>query len=103
MKRIILMLTVAAMMVVALSVTAPSSFAISQQAECEAQGGTFTNNKGTKECVVVVEGKNPKFEEETETSQQGRIGNQGTGPAQEETECNRPGAAEDCPPGQFKD
>ncbi len=103
MKRIILMLTVAAMMVVALTVTAPMAFAVSpSQQECEAQNdadttATFDRNKGQVSCTVTEEGKNPKFTKEQETTGQGNTGNKtDVGPE----ECEPTGSGK-CPPGQF--
>ena len=103
MKRIMMMVALAAFMVAALSVSALSAFAISQQAECEARDGTFTNEQGKKTCTVVEEGRNPKFTQEEETSQQGRIGNKGTGPAQETSGCPESNPGNSCPGGQFND
>jgi hypothetical protein len=61
--------------------------------------------KGKIVCTTVVEGKNPqgKFDETTTTTTQGNLTNfspepQGVGTTEE---CNRPGGAEKCPPGQF--
>ena len=106
MKRIIMMFTVAAMMVVALSITAPMAFAASpSQTECEAAGGTFTRSGGEVQCVVVTvdEGKphpQDKFEEETTTTTtgQGNISNKQQ--RQQESECTDTGSGK-CPPGQF--
>jgi hypothetical protein len=76
MKRIILMLTVAAFMMAALTVTAVAAFAVSpSQEQCEARGGTFDRNQSQVECVVVEEGKNPKFTKEETTTGQGNINN----------------------------
>jgi hypothetical protein len=98
MKRIILMLTVAAFMMAALTVTAVAAFAVSpSERACEAQGGTFDRQQGEVSCVIVEEGKNPKFTQEETTTGRGNIENK----QQKEEECNRPGQTEKCPPGQF--
>jgi hypothetical protein len=98
MKRIILMLTVAAFMVAALTVTAAAAFAVSpSERQCEARGGTFDRERGEVECVIVEEGKNPKFKQEETTTGRGNIENK----QQQEEECIRPGQTEKCPPGQF--
>jgi hypothetical protein len=67
------------------------------QRECEAAGGTFTRSGGEVQCVVVDEGKNPKFTSETTTGGQGNINNKESGPTQE---CGGTGSNK-CPPGQF--
>ena len=93
MKRIILMLTVAAMMAVAMVVSVPS--AAFADTVCTKERGTWT-------CTTTTSGKNekqPKFQETTTTTTQGNQSNfspepQGTGT---ETTCGQP-----CPPGQFK-
>jgi hypothetical protein len=104
MKRIILMLTVAAFMVAALTVTAAAAFAVSpSERECEDRGGVFTREQGEVNCrtVETEQGKNerqPKFQQQTitDTSGQGNINNKQE--EEETTTCNTP-----CPPGQFKD
>ena len=62
-------------------------------------------DRGQIVCTTVVEGKNPqgKFDETVVATTQGNLTNfspepQGVGV---EEECNRPGATEKCPPGQF--
>jgi hypothetical protein len=97
MKRIILMLTVAAFMVAALTVTAAGAFAAAPTlpAGCE-------KVKGQIVCTTTTSGKNekqPKFQETTTTTTQGNLTNfspepQGTGTTET---CGKP-----CPPGQFK-
>ncbi len=95
MIRRITTLVVAALLMMALSVPA---FAVSpSQEECERQGGTFTKERGQVQCVIVEEGKNPKFQEEETTTGRGNIENK----QQKEEECIRPGQTEKCPPGQF--
>jgi hypothetical protein len=53
-------------------------------------GGTYTKNGPDSECLV--EGKNPKFEQET--TGHGNIGNR------TEEDCS-PTGSDKCPPGQF--
>ena len=105
MKRIIMMLTVAALLVASLTITSAGAFAVSpSERECVAAGGEFDRQQGQVSCVIVTEeeGKNPKFTEETTTTTTGQ-GNAGNKPTRDtDTECQRPGAVEDCPPGQFK-
>ncbi|QRM31380.1 hypothetical protein [Microvirga sp. VF16] len=66
------------------------------QRECEAAGGTFTKSGGQVECVIVEEGKNPKFTETETTTGQGNISNK----QEQDTECGGTGSNK-CPPGQF--
>jgi hypothetical protein len=66
------------------------------QRECEAAGGTFNKSGGQVECVIVEEGKNPKFTEEQTTTGQGNIRNK----QEQDTECGGTGSNK-CPPGQF--
>jgi len=51
MKRIIMMLTVAAFMVAALAATAPLAFASPDSDQCAAGGGTYSKDSGTFKCV----------------------------------------------------
>ena len=101
MKRIILMLTVAAMMVAALAITSTGAFAASSsQRDCEAGGGTYVKDGSTATCVypeVTTSGKNPKFEQTSQTTDtgQGNLGNKSD--SNTTTTCSSP-----CPPGQFK-
>jgi|SRR4028119_337752 hypothetical protein len=104
MKRIIMMLTVAAMMVTALTVTSAGAFAASpSQERCEAGGGEFDRQQGQVICEqdpVVTPGKNEKQEKFNQTSQttdtgQGNINNKED--SDTTTTCGTP-----CPPGQFK-
>jgi hypothetical protein len=74
----------------------PASAVSPSQEECEAAGGTFVRERGEVQCVIVEEGKNPRFTEETTTSGQGNIGNK----QQQETDCEGTGS-DKCPPGQF--
>ncbi len=91
MKRIIMMLTVAALMVASLTITSAGAFAASpSQEQCEAQGGTFTKERGEVQCVQPGKNENqPKFQQTT--TGQGNISNK------QEQQCGDP-----CPPGQFK-
>jgi len=61
MKRIILMLTVAAMLVVAMTVSAaPAAFASPASDACDAQQGTYTKTgPGQFTCVLPPEDTNP--------------------------------------------
>ena len=94
MKRIISMLAVVALLV---AMSAVPAFAVSpSQEQCEAQGGTFTRSGGEVQCVVVEEGKNPKFTETETTTGQGNIGNK----QEQESACEPTGSGK-CPPGQF--
>ena len=102
MKRIIMMLTVAAMMVTALTVTSAGAFAASSEQECEDSGGTFTRTQGTASCEyppVITESKNdnPKFQKSSQTTEtgQGNLDNK-----EEDTPTNT--CTKPCPPGQFK-
>ena len=95
MIRRITTLVVAALLMMALAV--PAAFAVSpSQAECEAQGGTFTRSGGQVQCVIVEEGKNPKFTDTETTTGQGNIGNK-----QEQEQACEPTGSGKCPPGQF--
>lgn len=89
---------VAAVMLAAVMVvwTAPATAVSPSQQQCEAQGGTFERSGGQVECVIVEEGKNPRFTEETTTTGQGNISNK----QQRETDCEGTGS-DKCPPGQF--
>ena len=97
MKRIILMLTVAAFMAAALTVTAAAAFAAAPVAPegCHKEQGQWV-------CTTTTPGKNakqPKFQQTTTTTTQGNLSNfspepQGTGTTET---CGKP-----CPPGQFK-
>ena len=103
MKRIIMMLTVATMMVVALSITAPLAFAASPSQEACEPEGEFDRQQGQVICEqdpVVTPGKNEKQEKFNQTSQttdtgQGNINNKED--SDTTTTCGTP-----CPPGQFK-
>ena len=76
--------------------SAPAMAASPSEEECAAQGGTFTKEKGQVQCVVVEEGKNERFTDETTTSGQGNIDNK-----QEEDQACEPTGSGKCPPGQF--
>ena len=91
MKRIITMLTLAALLVAALTVTSAGAFAASpSERQCEASGGTFTRDGGQVQCVQSGKNENqPKFQQTT--TGQGNISNK------QEQQCGDP-----CPSGQFK-
>jgi hypothetical protein len=94
-KRMIV-LVVAALFMLALAVPA---FAVSpSEQQCTDRGGDFQRNGGQVECVVVEEGKNPKFTETETTTGQGNISNK----QQKDTDCEGTGS-DKCPPGQFND
>jgi hypothetical protein len=81
----------------ALCIPAAPAFGVSpSQTQCEAQGGTFQRSGGQVECVIVDEGKNPKFTEETTTTGQGNTSNK----QEQDTACGGTGSGK-CPPGQF--
>ena len=75
----------------------PAAWAQSpSERECEAQGGTFTRDGGQVRCVIVEEGKNPKFTNRETTTGRGNISNK----QQQSNECGGTGSGK-CPPGQF--
>jgi len=81
----------------ALAIPAGPAFAVSpSQQECEAQGGTFDRSGGQVSCVIVEEGKNPKFTDTETTTGQGNIGNK-----EEQQQACEPTGSGKCPPGQF--
>ena len=95
-RRISLLVVAAVMAAMMMLVTAPA-FAVSPGEEaCEDAGGTFTRTGGEVECVIVEEGKNPKFTEEETTTGQGNIQNK----QEQDTACEPTGSGK-CPPGQF--
>ncbi|MDQ3850469.1 MAG: hypothetical protein M3296_07640 [Actinomycetota bacterium] len=91
MKR---MLMVAATTAVA---AAPAGAVSPSQQQCEAQGGTFTRDRGQAQCIIVEEGKNTRFTQETTTTGQGNINNK----QQTSSECTGTGSGK-CPAGQFR-
>lgn len=92
-------LVLAVLVAVLTSLSAAPAFAESpSERECEAQNGSFDRVRGEVSCVIVEEGKNPKFEQEQTTTGRGNIENK----QETSEECNRPGQDEKCPPGQFK-
>jgi hypothetical protein len=97
MRKRILLLVAALMLTLTMAFGGLTAFAASpSQEECEAAGGTFDRSGGQVSCVIVEEGKNPKFTEEETTTGQGNISNK-----QEQTnECGGTGSGK-CPPGQF--
>lgn len=86
----------AAALVGAMWGAAPASGESPSERECEAQGGTFTRDQGKARCIIVEEGKNPKFTETETTTGQGNINNK----QEQDTECGGTGSGK-CPPGQF--
>ncbi len=99
-KRMI-MLFPTALLVLAMAL--PAFAASPSERDCLAAGGTFDRQQGEVSCVIVTEeeGKNPKFSEETTTTTTGR-GNDSNKPTRNtDTDCQRPGQTEKCPPGQF--
>ncbi len=94
MIRRITTLVVAALFMLALAV--PAFAASPSQEQCEAQGGKFMRTNGQVECVIVEEGKNPKFTDTETTTGQGNISNK----EQQSNECGGTGSGK-CPPGQF--
>jgi hypothetical protein len=98
MKRIILMLTVAAFMVAAMAVTAPLAFAAPP---CPAGSDTdraVSNGQGSFSCTTTTPSeKNDKFTKTQTTTTKGSSGpNEVAGP----TTCQGTGSGK-CPPGQF--
>ena len=75
------------------------------QKSCEAAGGTWTNDQGTKTCETseTETGRNEKFEctTESETSGQGNLGNKTEKVSGGEE--GTPTGSGKCPHGQFKD
>jgi len=94
--RRISLLFVAALLMMAVAV--PAFAASPSQEQCKADGGTFSSERGTKTCTIIVTSdKNSKFTNTTETSGQGNTGNKTQGPSQD---CD-PTGSDKCPPGQF--
>ena len=95
MKRIISMLAVVALLV---ALSAVPAFAVSpSQQECEAAGGTFTRTQGEVQCVIVEEGKNPKFTQETS-----KKGSFQSSHEEEDLGCSEANPGNSCPRGQFE-
>jgi hypothetical protein len=96
-RRISLVLAVAgALAAMAVGASGTAFAASPSQTDCEAAGGTFERQQGQVTCVIVEEGKNPKFTDETTTTGQGNVGNK----TEEEQACEPTGSGK-CPPGQF--
>ena len=96
-RRISLLVVAAVLAATMVVATAAPAFAVSpSQEQCEAQGGTFTRTGGQVECVIVEEGKNPKFTDTETTTGQGNISNK-----QEQEQACEPTGSGKCPPGQF--
>ena len=88
-KRISLLVTAALLVAtMAMAGLAGPAFAASPESQCS---GTYDNNKGDKSCTVTTSdpaGKsNNTFESTDTTTQQGRIGNDGTGPSTKSDKC----------------
>jgi hypothetical protein len=103
MKRIIMMLTVAAFLVAALTVSAVSAFAASpSEQNCTSQGGTFDRTQGQVSCQTTTQtvGKNPKFSSTTTTTTtgQGNDANKPTSGSSKKCDASNPGSS--CPSGQ---
>jgi Spy/CpxP family protein refolding chaperone len=97
MRKRILLLVAALMLALTMSAMSMAAFAVSpSQAECEAAGGTFDRSGGQVSCVIVEEGKNPKFTDTETTTGQGNIENK-----QEQDSACEPTGSGKCPPGQF--
>ena len=94
----LMMWTVAALVVVALS--APALFAASpSERQCEASGGTFNRDGGQVSCTTTDFGKNTKFTDTTTQESNGTLQND---PQYSESQaCGGTGSGK-CPPGQFK-
>ena len=96
MKRfslLVVTIVVAATMAI---LAAQAGAASPSQADCEAQGGTFQRQNGQVTCVIVDEGKNPKFTDTNTTSGQGNTSNK----QQQSDTCGGTGSGK-CPGGQF--
>jgi hypothetical protein len=96
MRRICLLLTLVAVTAVMAFSGGTGVAASPSQEQCEAQGGTFERQNGQVTCVVVEEGKNPKFTDTETTSGQGNVGNK----TEQSSACGGTGSGK-CPPGQF--
>jgi hypothetical protein len=102
MKRIMMMVALAAFVVAALSVSAIPAFAASSEQTCTDNGGTFTRTNGTASCEqdsVDVPAKNSgqeKFQKDTQTTEtgQGNLDNK-------DDDTTTPTCGKPCPPGQF--
>jgi hypothetical protein len=104
MKRIIMMLTVAAFMVAALTVTSAGAFAASpSEQNCLDSGGTFDRTNGQVSCqttTTTTGDPNPKFSSTTTTDTTGQ-GNDGNKPTSGSTKkCNDSNPGSSCPSGQ---
>lgn len=98
MRRRIMMLIVATILAMTMAAgTALPAFALSPSEQaCLDAGGTPDRVKGEVSCVIVEEGKNPKFTDTVTTSGQGNIGNK----THTSDVCDGTGSGM-CPPGQF--
>jgi hypothetical protein len=98
MRRRIMMLIATAILALTMAAgTAFPAFALSPSEQaCLDAGGTPDRVQGTVSCILVEEGKNPKFTDTVTTSGQGNIGNK----TQSSDVCDGTGSGK-CPPGQF--
>src|SRR5215212_1358885 len=98
MKRIILMLTMAAMLAAALTVTAAPGFAAPPcPADSDTERATSTGEPGEFNCTTTTTSKkNPKFTKEDSTTTKGS-----SAPHEETTTACEPTGSGKCPPGQF--
>ncbi len=97
MRRRITVLIMAAMLALTMAFATAPAFAVSpSEQECVDAGGTFDRDRGQVSCVIVEEGKNPRFTDTTTTTGQGNAGNKPT----RDDECAGTGSGK-CPPGQF--
>jgi hypothetical protein len=104
MKRIILMLTVAALMVAALTITSAGAFAASpSEQNCTASGGSFDRVNGQTICThtsTTTGDPNKKFTGTTTTTDTGQ-GNASNKPAKDTSSgCNDSNPGNSCPSGQ---
>ena len=109
MRKRITLLIAAAIMALTMSFGSVAAFALSPEQECAQEAAAagadtyvYSNTSGVKSCTYEVEGRNPKFSQESTTEQQGRIGNQGREETfDEDSECSEANPGNSCPSGQF--
>ena len=93
MKRIVMMLALTALTVVAMSLSAVTALAASAAKECAEQGGTFTQDGGTKRCTTVdspgnSQGNSPVGSTDVDEGQ-GNLENDNPEPQDIEDECTQ--------------
>jgi hypothetical protein len=93
-KRI--MISISTAVVAGLVAASPASAVSPSEQACTDRGGEFQRVNGEVQCVVVEEGKNPKFTSTETTTGQGNAGNKPT----EDSDCAGTGSGK-CPGGQF--